>query len=51
MNCDRNADLPGYLAQEGGQAVCIPFMPKAQLAPPGLSGDYYVQEFTAPLAP
>ncbi|WP_043832066.1 hypothetical protein [Muricoccus aerilatus] len=46
VNFDRNADLPGYLAQEGGQAVCIPFMPTAQLAPSGFSGDYYVQEFT-----
>ncbi len=43
---DRNAVMPGYQAEEGGQRVCIPFMPTAQFAPPGYRGDFHADEFT-----
>lgn len=46
VNFDRNADLPGYLAREGVQPVCIPFMPIAQRIPAGGDADFYVRSFT-----
>lgn len=47
VNVDRNADLPGYLADWDGEQVCLPFMPTNQLLPPDYAGaDFYVEEFT-----
>lgn len=46
VNFDRNTVMPGYQAEEGGQRVCIPFMPTAQFAPAGYRGDYQADEFT-----
>lgn len=43
---DRNAVMPGYRAEEGGEAVCIPFMPTAQFSPDGYRGDFHADEFT-----
>jgi pimeloyl-ACP methyl ester carboxylesterase len=46
VNVDRNADLPGYLADWEGKEVCLPFMPTNQLIPADYAGDFYVDEFT-----
>ena len=47
VNFDRNADLPGYLADWDGKQVCLPFMPTNQLVPADFAGsDFYVEEFT-----
>ncbi|MGG5808720.1 hypothetical protein [Falsiroseomonas sp. CW058] len=43
---DRNGAMPGYLAEEGGRRVCIPFMPTAQFAPAGYRGDWHAENFT-----
>ncbi len=43
---DRNAVMPGYLSEEAGQRVCIPFMPTAQFAPAGYRGEFHADEFT-----
>lgn len=43
---DQNQPLPGYLAGEGDNAVCIPFTPTLQFPPAGYVGDFYGEEFT-----
>lgn len=43
VNYDRNAELPGYMGNDG---VCHPFMPTNQLVPEDYSGDFYADEFT-----
>src|SRR5215217_764017 len=35
VNYDRNAELPGYLAERGGAKVCIPFLATDQLSDSG----------------
>jgi hypothetical protein len=47
VNYDRNADLPGYLVERGGEKVCIPFLATDQLIPADYTGkDFYGEEFT-----
>ena len=44
VNYDRNAELPGYIGNNG---ICHPFMPTNQLVPENYSGsDFYADEFT-----
>jgi hypothetical protein len=43
---DRNTVMPGYLAEEEGRRVCIPFMPTPQFAPAGYRGDWHGENFT-----
>ena len=47
VGSDRNGELPGYtLKQPSGTTQCVPLLVTANKAPPGYSGDFYVDEFT-----
>jgi hypothetical protein len=46
VNYGADAKLPGYLVQDPGGKVCVPFTYPARFVPSGYKGDYYVDEFT-----